>query len=528
MNTINYMGLDIPLDNKEAYIFLSGGKNLRGVFQMETHSASKTLTEIQPKNIEDLSLCNALNRPGCFKFTQNIGSIRRGEEQIEYLHPALEPFLKDTYGFLIYQESVLQIAQQMAGFTPIQSSVLLKALGKKLTDKMLSLQDSFIKGMESKGFSKDIANKIFSWFIDFADYSFNKSHSVAYSLQGYCSAYIKMNYPLEFFTSALNFSQYEQKPLEEIFDYVSELPDFNIQLLPPSIHKVSNKFAIEGQNIRYPLGLIKGLGDKLYPQLEVISPSQLTTFDACIQTLINSGLNSRSIEAIIMCGALDDYKISREDALLYFWFLSDLQPEILEKFWIFKNGSSFSIELINNFLNYRVEEPIGKKGKIKIKSYFKTEITRQKTLKQFEEYISISSYYKQNSKLCYYIWEMNSLGYSLHYGFSNKKKTYSEMQNMDDNNTGDSFGFVEEVMNRRSDKGNEYGIYVLKFDKRERFIFFGDNYSFAKNLIKEGDFISFSFQKEAKGYKILSVKNVNNEIRKCEFYKKDMNKSNYE
>lgn len=528
MDTINYMGLDIPLGDTSVYNFLCNGANLKGIFQLETHSASKTLTEIAPKNIEDLSLCNALNRPGCFRFTQDMGAIRRGEKQVEYLHPALEPFLKNSYGFLIYQESVLQIAQQMANFTPVQSSVLLKALGKKLDDKMLSLQEAFIKGMESNGFSKVLADKIFSWFIDFANYSFNKSHSVAYSIQGYCSAYIKLNYPLEFFTSALNFSQFEQKPLEEIFDYNGELADFNIKLLPPSIHKISNRFIIEGTDIRYPLGLVKGLGEELYKKMETLNSNQLTSFNSCLEALINSGLNSRSIEAIIMCGSLDEYRISREDALLYFWFLSDLQPEILEKFWIFKNGHELSIELINNFLNYKTEEALGKKGKIKIRSYFKTEATRLKTIGKFQEYIELVSYYKQNQNLCYYIWEMNTLGYSVHYDFSNKKKTFKELADFDIGNRADSFGFVEEVQNRRSDKGNEYGIYVIKFDKRERFIFFGDNYSFAKNLIKEGDSITFTCEKAEKGFKLLTARNVNPEIRKCEFYKKNIAKSNYE
>ncbi len=529
METINYMGLEVPLDNKEVYSYLSSGKNLKGIFQMETHSAAKTLTEIQPVNIEDLSLVNSLNRPGCFKFTQDIGAIRRGTKEVKYLHPIFEPFLKDTYGFLIYQESVLQIAQKLAGFSPIQSSVLLKALGKKMDDKMMSLKSAFIDGMSSKSnISKEIADKIFNVFIDFANYSFNKSHSVAYSLQGYCSAYIKLNYPLEFFTAALNFSQFEGEPLQEVFDYVSELPDFGIKLLPPSILNITNKFVMEEGNIRYPIGLIKGLGDKMYPQLEMITESQIKSFDSCIEALMNSKLNSRSIESIIMSGSMDVYNIAREDALLFFWFLSDLQPEILERFWVFKNGSSLSIELINNFLNYKTEEPIGKKGKIKIRSHFKTDATRQKTIVKFNEYNELIAHFKQNLKLCYYIWETNTLGYSLNYNFSNKKKTYQELADMDIKNRAESFGLVEEIKFYRSDKGNEYGVYNLKFDKRERFMFFGENFLLAKNLIREGDYITFPCEIEEKGYRLLGVRKVNEEIRKCEFYKRDITKTDYE
>jgi DNA polymerase III alpha subunit len=520
MKTINYMGIDIPLSCEQTYKFLAHGKNLKGIFQMETNSAAKTLIQVVPKNIEDLSLVNALNRPGCYKFTEAIGEIRRGNESVKYLHPSLEPFLKNTYGFLIYQESVLQIAQQLAGFSPIQSSVLLKALGKKLDDKMLSLKEAFIDGVKKSGLSDEVAHQIFSWFVDFANYSFNKSHSTAYSLQGYCSAYLKLHYPLAFFCSALNYTQYEQKPLEDMFDYASELPEFGLKLSPPSIDNISNRFIVKDGTIIYPIGLIKGLGEKYYKMLETLTPVQTQTFDSTIESLMNSGLNSRSIEAIIICGSLDKFGMSREDILLYYWFLSELQPEVLEKFWTYKNGHSFSIELIKGFLDYKTEEVINKKGKIRIKSYFKTEATREKNIKKFSEYCELHSQYKQNPVVAKYIWEMNTLGYASNYQLSKSIKTYQELDAMDLDTIGNSFGIVEEVMHRRSEKGNEYAIYVMKFDKRQSFMFFGHAYSAAKNVIQEGDYVTFTAKKETKGLAITSIKKVNHEVNKYEFYKK--------
>lgn len=519
------MGMDIPLNSEHTYNFLSSGRNLKGIFQMETHSASKALITILPKNINDLSLVNALNRPGCYKFTQDIGLIRKGEATVKYLHPALEPFLKGTYGFLIYQESVLQIAQQLAGFTPIQSSVLLKALGKKLDDKMMSLKEAFINGMKKNNFSEEVAQKIFSWFVDFANYSFNKSHSTAYSLQGYCSAYLKLHYPLAFFTSALNYTQHEQQPLEEMFDYTSELANFNLKLSPPSIDNINNKFTIKNGDIIYPIGLIKGLGENLYEKLATLTSTQTQSFDSCIEALMNSGLNSRSIESIVICGALDKFNISRADILLYYWFLSDLQEGVIEKFWDYKNGHAFSVELINNFLNYTTQEVINKKGKIRVKSYFKTETTREKTIKKFQEYCDTVAQYKQNPQVAQYIWEMNTLGYSSNYKISKNIKSFSEIDAANLKEKVNSFAVVEEIMHRRSDKGNEYGIYVLKFDKRQNFMFFGHAYAAAKNLIREGDYITFTAEKEVKGFNISTIKNVNGEIRKYEFYKKETVKS---
>lgn len=175
---INYLGLDIEFDDLKTWDFICAGKNLKGIFQLETESAGKVLRKIKPRSIDDLSVVNALNRPGSMKFIDEIAAIRDGRKKPEYLHAALEPLLKNTWGTLIYQESLLLIAQKLANFKAKDSATLLKAIGKKDEKKLMSLKESFTQGIKDNNLPVELSEKLFSWFRDFADYSFNKCLSL--------------------------------------------------------------------------------------------------------------------------------------------------------------------------------------------------------------------------------------------------------------------------------------------------------------------------------------------------------------
>lgn len=533
MNYTKYLGLKVPLDDEKVWSFIASGKSLKGIFQLETESASRVLQKIKPLNINDLSIVNSLNRPGSLKFADEIADIRDGKKKAEYLHPALEPFLKETYGSLVYQEEVLLIAQKLANFKAVESNALLKALGKKKKDVLMAQKEAFMRGMKENGFEPEVSEKLFGWFEAFADYSFNKSHSVSYSTMGYISAYIKYHHPLEFITSLLNFTQFEQKPVEEIAECVSELEDFGIKILPPSIKKLDNKFRIEGPNIRHPIGLIKALGDTLFEKLKTLTEIQTSSLDRCLEAFINIGLNSRSVESIIICGGLDELSQDRESVLFYYWFISELQPEILEKFWAFKNGHAFSPELIFEFINYRVEimPKGGKQGdlfdqnqinkNIKYKSHFKTEATRKKVLGLVEGYKKQLDKFKEAPHLTRFFWETYVLGYSFNYNFSSNK-TFRQIENMD-SGQGYTVGFIEEVTFRTSQKGNDYGIMRLRFDKKMDFMLFSEVCEGAKGLLKEKDLVKIRVSKYENKLKVESINVINSLRGDFEFYNKAFN-----
>lgn len=513
------MGRTVDLKNQKVWDFLKKGKNLKGIFQLETHSASKVLQTIAPNNIEELAIVNSANRPGAMAFVEEIADVKHGRKEAQYLHPSLKKYFEPTFSKWVYQEQILLIAKELAGFSASESSNLMKSLGKKDSDKMQKLKEAFIEGMIKNKYSKEVAEELFKEMKEFANYGFNKSHAVGYSLLGYFNAEIKIENTLEFFTSLFN-NLKPTDPFGELFEVSTELSDFNLKLLSPSIDKISDKFQIEDGNIRYPLGLIKGLGNELYKKLATLNSSQLATIDSCLEALINVELNSKAIESIIICGALDKFDVPREDILLYYWFLSSLQNEVLEKFWLFKNGYPLSTELILKFLEFREEKLVGKSKKLKWASYFKTEATREKRLQAFKEDVQIILSYKENIKAAYYIWEMSVLGYSNNYKFSDKLNTYQELDALDIDDVGMSFAAVEDVDHRKSQKGNGYGIYHLKFDRRQTFMFFGQNYDLAKDFVRKGDFVTITAKKTLKGLNISSIKAINNEVRKYEFYKK--------
>lgn len=525
------MGLKIALDDEKTWDYICKGRNLKGIFQLETESASNVLKKIKPKNIKDLSLVNALNRPGSLKFTEEISLIRDGKKQPEYTHECLEPFLNESYGCLIYQESVLKIAQKLANFKSTQSNYLLKALGKKNMDIMKAQKEAFINGMKQNNYPEDVATKLFAWFEDFANYSFNKSHSISYSTMGYISAYIKLHYPLQFFCSLLNFAQYEQKPLDEISEIISELPDFGLKILPPSITKISNKFTIEDGSIRYPIGLIKGLGDIIFDKLKSINTSQINSLDGFLESVFTIGLNSRSVESIIISGGADNLNIPREDVLFYYWFLSELKPDILERFWTFKNGNLFSQELIFKFLEYR-EQVFSKlkqgdlfqqdliNKKLKYKSYFKTETTRIKTLEKVKEYVELVKHYKENISFSKFLWETYTLGFSYNCNFSPKIKTFKDLDFLHDDTKANSCGFVDEVEFKVSAKGNDYAKLKLKFDRKRDIMLFNDVCQSAKGRIKEKSFVGFGATMKKSKLNVDSIRVMDDVREKIEFYNK--------
>ncbi len=251
---------NLPLDDPKTYAMLSEGHTV-GVFQMEKTGWRKLLRELKPDRFEHLVPLVALYRPGPMEDIPKFIDGRHGKP-IEYLHPRLEPILKETFGVMLYQEQVMRIAHELAGFTMPQAEILMRAMAKKKADLMEQMKPLFIEGCVKNGISEEDARRIFERMEAFANYAFNKSHSAAYALVAYQTAYLKANYPVQYMASFLSANRSFR---EKVIVGIEECRRMKIPVLPPDINLSSYDFTIEEINgqraIRFGLGAIKNVGD---------------------------------------------------------------------------------------------------------------------------------------------------------------------------------------------------------------------------------------------------------------------------
>ena len=253
--------LDIDLNNKATFEMLGKGET-SGVFQLESEGMTKNVIELKPNSVRELAAIVALYRPGPMAYIPNFIRAKFGVDKIKYLHPTLEPILKETYGVICYQEQVLKIAQAIAGFTLGEADILRKAMSQKKQDIMDEQKAKFVQGAKEKGISEKIALDIFTQIEPFAGYAFNKAHAVCYAHLGYQTAYMKANYPVEYYTALIS-ANLDNK--NRLFTYMQDCKKIEIDILPPDINKSFFEFSVEPQEdgnmaIRFGLGAIKGIG----------------------------------------------------------------------------------------------------------------------------------------------------------------------------------------------------------------------------------------------------------------------------
>src|SRR5699024_417745 len=227
-----------------------------GVYQLESERIQKVLHNLQQRELEDIVAVNALFRPGPMQQIDEYIKRKKQQVPVEYLHPLLEPILKSTYGIIIYQEQVMQICQQLAGFTLGQADILRRAMGKKQADVMQREQAHFIEGAQKRGIESDLAQKIYHYIEAFASYGFNRSHAVVYSTLAYQLAYLKAHYPLEFYQAILNQGR---SNLNSFVDYIEEAKRRLGKILPVDINRSFRGVTIEEDELRIGFESIKGL-----------------------------------------------------------------------------------------------------------------------------------------------------------------------------------------------------------------------------------------------------------------------------
>jgi len=300
---------DLPAQDDRTFRLLRAGRT-NGVFQLESEGMKRVLKELQPTSLEDIIALNALYRPGPMEHIPTYIARKHRRERVTYLHEDLAQILESTYGVIVYQEQIIQIAHQFANLSYGEADLLRRAISKKDHTLIEQQRATFVRGCRQKGYDEAIAEQIFSLIVKFADYGFNKSHSVAYSKIAYQLAYLKANYPTYFFAHLLGSVINDPKKLAI---YVREANEFGIEVLPPSINKSDAYFTVEGKHIRIGLMAIKGIGYETVKQIVSVRKERpfRDLFDFCLRI----SMKRNALETLILAGAFDETYNNRASLL---------------------------------------------------------------------------------------------------------------------------------------------------------------------------------------------------------------------
>jgi len=295
----------IPPDDEASFDLFSRGQTI-GIFQFESGGMREFLKKLRPTCIEDLIAMNALHRPGPMAFIDEFIDRKHGRKEIAYLHPALEPILKETYGVIVYQEQVMQIANAIAGFTLAQADLMRRAMGKKKKREMARMKSDFLKGAAANNIPEATAKEVFDLVARFAEYGFNKSHSTAYALVAYQTAYLKAHYPSEFMAANLSSEMSNQ---DRVRILLAEAQAMGLKVLPPDVNHSGRNFRVDSQGrIRFGLNAILHVGHKAADHIKTIRETTgkdwetLPAFTAAIDLRL---VNRKALECLVKSGACD-------------------------------------------------------------------------------------------------------------------------------------------------------------------------------------------------------------------------------
>ena len=306
---------EIPLQDEETAKMLCDGQT-GAVFQMESAGMTALVKDLQPEGFEDLIPLVALYRPGPLGsgMVQDFINGRHGKKTVTYLHPLLEPILRETFGVVLYQEQVMQIVQVLAGFTLGQADLLRRAMGHKQPELLMKQKESFLQGAKAQHIEPDLANKIFELLTHFANYGFNKSHSAAYALVAWRTAYLKVHYPAEFMAAMLSSIMDDSG---KVGIYIEQCRHMGIAILPPDINASSASFSVDGASIRFGLAAVRNVGEAAIHSIETIRDDSgpfHSLVDFCSRIDMRA-VNKRVVESLIKCGAFDSLGAKRSQLL---------------------------------------------------------------------------------------------------------------------------------------------------------------------------------------------------------------------
>jgi DNA polymerase III subunit alpha len=334
---------NINFDDQKVFDLLSSGKTV-GLFQVESAGMREALIQMKPNHIEDIIALVALYRPGPMSNIPTYNDCKHGKQKPDYLHPLLEDILKPTYGVIIYQEQVMQIAQKLSGFTAGQADILRRAMGKKKRAELEKQKQSFIAGAVNNGISKEVAAGIFLKIEPFAEYGFNKSHAAAYAIISYQTAFLKTYYPKEFIAASMTMDISNQNKLSEFYE---ELKRLNIEVVRPDINQCFENFRNDNDKFCYALGGIKAVGYEAITNIvdERIKNGKFISISDFLNRVNPKDINKLQLEGLVKAGAFDSLNENRQS------LFNSIPNFILKSKNIFENKSVNQIDLFGENIN---------------------------------------------------------------------------------------------------------------------------------------------------------------------------------
>ena len=455
---------EIDYDDQKVFDLLSSG-NTVGLFQIESAGMREALTQMKPNHIEDIIALVALYRPGPMNNIPTYNDCKNGKQTPDYLHPLLEEILKPTYGVIIYQEQVMQIAQKLSGFTAGQADLLRRAMGKKKRAELEKQKQNFINGAVKNGISKDVAAGIFLKIEPFAEYGFNKSHAAAYAIISYQTAFLKTYYPKEFIAASMTMDISNQNKLSEFYE---ELKRLGIDIIRPNINECYADFRTENDKFYYALGGVKAVGYEAISNIikERLKNGKFKSISDFINRVNPKDINKLQLEGLVKAGAFDDLNLNRQS-------LFNSIPNLITKSKnLYENKSYNQIELFEDIENQ------------------KDELTLDITDWKFEERLSK---------------EFEAVGFFISdHPLNQYKKFFDNFKIIDFNEFNSNLKTIEaniagtllKIQERKTAKGNPYAVIKLTdLNSIFELFIFSDVLQMNREILKEGSSLILTLSK---------------------------------
>ena len=354
---------NINFEDQKVFELMSSGKTI-GLFQIESAGMRDALTHMKPNHIEDIIALVALYRPGPMSNIPVYNDCKHGRKTPDYLHPLLEDILKPTYGVIIYQEQVMQIAQKLSGFTAGQADLLRRAMGKKKRAELEKQKQNFIAGAVNNGISKDVAAGIFLKIEPFAEYGFNKSHAAAYAIISYQTAFLKTYYPKEFIAASMTMDISNQNKLSEFYE---ELKRLDVDVVRPDINECFADFKTENNKFYYALGGIKAVGSEAISNIikERIKNGKFSSLSDFIKRVNPKDINKLQLEGLVKAGAFDKLNQNRQSLFnsipnIITKSKNDFDNKVANQINLFGESEINEISFLDDIKDWEFEERLSK------------------------------------------------------------------------------------------------------------------------------------------------------------------------
>jgi DNA polymerase-3 subunit alpha len=461
---------NLPLDNDKTFELYRQGDTI-GTFQFESEGMRMYMRELKPNHFEDLIAMNALYRPGPMEFINNYIRRKHGLEEVTYPLPVLEEILNYTYGIMVYQEQIMQIAQKVGGFTLAEADHLRKVMGKKTVEDVPALRDSFIKGAVANAYEEEDAKQVFSIMQDFAKYGFNRSHAAAYSLIAYQTAYLKANYPAEYMAAVLT---HNLSDIKKITFFIDECRRQQIPVSGPEVNESFEDFTVNDKGeIRFGLAAIKGVGENAVTSIiqeRIANGSFKDIFDLAKRVSLRT-VNRRSFEALAQAGAFDSFNNAHRAQ--YFYRESTDDTIFLEK--IIRYASNFQAR--NNAAQQSL---FGDDQAVTMPEIELPACEMWSKMDQLKNEKDVTGFYMSGHPLDDYRTEMNNF---CNVKLGDLKNSAEYLRNKDLTFAG----IVSGVVNKIAKNGKPFCTFTLEdFEDQYNIMLFSEDYLRHKHFLNEG------------------------------------------